>query len=303
MCQKKGCKIMQIDIETLQAFKDEKTIDFISDLEDLFEEYLDSENTDSVLTAMQAWLYSLPRYAAVSDKVYTGNGNYGNLTASTTLFRNSLKNPEIEFHAYILKKLPEIFLTDDYDKIFKCIIEAKKELENVINEIKSALILDIYKHWETSDNDLFLVVGNWYDSLPEKTKKHLFDNGEDNLFKIINEHEDDSFLEELSLLICGIKIEDFKENSPEIFISKLKDMKQTIEKYPHHAKHSDKLYEILYAEETGKALYAAFEGADYDDNAKVMYSEFEHYLCEYGNSLTANQKRPVLLDLLVNVRR
>ncbi len=294
---------MQIDIETLQAFKDEKTINFISNLEDLFEGYLDSENTNSVLTAMQAWLYSLPRYAAVSDKVYTGNGNYRNLTASTILFRNSLKNPEIEFHAYILKKLPEIFLTDDYDKTFKCIIDAKKELENVINEIKSTLILEICKLWGTSDSDLFLAMRNWYDSLPEKTKKHLFDNGEDNLFKIINEHKDDSFLEELSLLICGIRIEDFKENSPEIFISKLKDMKQTIEKYTYPAKNSGKLYEILYTENADKALYAEFEGADYDGNAKMMYSEFEHYLCEYENSLTANQKRQVLLDLLVNVRR
>lgn len=294
---------MQIDIETLQTFNDEKTINFISNLEDLFEEYLDSENTNSVLTAIQAWLYTLPRYAAVRDKVYAGNRTYRDLTATTILFRNSLKNPEIEFHAYILKRLPEIFLTDDYDKIFKYITDAKKELENVIKEIKSTLILDVCKLWETSDSNLFLAMRNWYDSLPEKTKKHLFDNREDNLFKIINEHKDDSFLEELSLLICGIIIEDFKENSPEIFISKLKDIKQTIEKYPCPAKHSGNLYEILYTENTDKALYAAFEGADYDDNAEMMYSEFEHYLCEYGNSLTANQKRQVLLDLLVNMRR
>ena len=294
---------MQINIETLQAFKDEKTINFISNLEDLFNEYLDDENTDSILKAMQTWLYSLPRYTVVSNKIYTGNGNYRELTPSTILFRNSLKNPEFELDSYIIKKLPDIFSVNDYDKIFKYIVDTKKELENIISELESALFSDICKLWGNFDNDLFLTIRNWYDSLPEKTKKHLFDKGEDNLFKIINEHKDNCFIRELFLLICGIKIEDFKENTPEIFINKIKIIKQNIENYTCLEKQRDKLYEILYTENTDKALYATFEKSDYDDNAKMMYIEFEHYLSEYGISLTVNQKRQVLLDLLVNIRR
>ena len=115
---------MQTDMETLEQFKDNKIIEFINNLEDLFTEYSDDEeNKDSVLNSMRFCLYSLPRYTVSSDKIYIGNRNYENLSSKAISFRNSLKNPEVEFYEYILSKLAEIFFTGDYSEIFKHIVK------------------------------------------------------------------------------------------------------------------------------------------------------------------------------------
>ena len=58
------------------------------------------------------------------------------------------------------------------------------------------------------------------------------------------------------------------------------------------------MYEIQFVDESGKRTRKTFTREAYSKRAKLLYSDIENSIEEMGQSITLQEKRQVLMDIL-----
>ena len=60
-------------------------------------------------------------------------------------------------------------------------------------------------------------------------------------------------------------------------------------------------YKISYVDASGFESFKTFEKTEYSPQAKLLYNDAEAMMQEYGESLTPDEKRQVLVDIISKV--
>ena len=87
----------------------------------------------------------------------------------------------------------------------------------------------------------------------------------------------------------------------DIFLRDLEEFKATVEDFNSHEDSGDEgttSYEIIITDANGNKIPKRFDKTDYSDKAKLLLNEMASHLDEYGQSITEQEKRQVLIELL-----
>jgi len=304
----------------LESWSQEKT-EYINKLELLFfdsivEREKEFNSFSYIIRAMQRWFISLPKYTRELKELYRGHNEFYKLNKEYKKFMNSLMQPSINSREYLFEKLFKIYGYSEFTTdIIQKIADTKDIYDNAKNHLITNIKVDLmeifnteeFKHSETS---LFSIIKDWIDTLNIETKNHVFNGSNGKIFQLINSITNDhiSFIESLSKAATGLRIDDWNEGIIRNFLTSMHAFKELVEQFDQNANEVQALgqdensdYIFTIRNENGEELTKNFTRIEYGSLANLLKNEISTALEEMGQSISDEEKRQVLLEILENM--
>lgn len=284
---------------------------YIEGLSQVFEEFIipaekSASSYEYVVSAIRRWYMSLPKYT--KEAKTSSNKRYA---AFLRVLKKNVGSNELLF-----KSLPKAFdLEEIYGGVVEEIDSAKKYYDNMLNELKHELIKEIKKVFaleETGVNykkmSLASIVKDWCDTLDQGVFEQIFNDGTERmlgLFKTVT-NDENAFIERLAKLATDLRVEDWNIDTRTKFYENIKAFKATAEKYHFEgvviASESETTgFQVSFVNDKGRAVTKRFEPVETSSRAQLLYKSLFSTLDGMGQSITEQEKRQVLMDLLKNL--
>lgn len=299
----------------LEDWNEEKS-QYIDGLAKLFFDFIVEKEKDYntfsyIVFAMSRWYMGLPKYAKELNEVYEGNSTTKKkkkTTSSHIKFLNSLKKTNINAREYLFEKLFEVYGYKDFNvKIVDNIEQAKKMFDTAKSELIKVLIFDVKNIFITTGRNgatLTSIIRDWHEKLKPTTANHLFSGNEGKVLQLMAtiNNDEKTFLERLAKTITGLRIDDWGNDTVSEFLSDLEQIKKTVLEFDRNINevtqsHTD-MYKLSFVDESGEEVVKTFSKTQYSDRAKLLFNAITTELEEMGQSITEQEKRQVLMDLL-----
>jgi hypothetical protein len=264
-----------------------------------------------ILYAMNRWYMALPKYAKEMKDEYQGQRKKAKpLAPSHVKFVNSLRMLDENPHDYLFVKLVDIFNFTELTPDLVCLIEtAKNERDNAVPKLMRRVadeIRDIFS--EHQSTTLASAISNWYERLNERTLIQLFANNESQILSLLSSvgNDDSVFIQRLAKAVSGLRIEDWTNETIVSFFRELKAFKETIETFNNKKSFGERLsaeYRIVFKDTEGNETVRTFNKAEYSETAELMFGEVSRVIDEYNRSLSEQEKRQVIMDILEQLCR
>ena len=273
-------------------------IDFIKSLSDIFEsEYKDNQrqNVKELIGTIKRWILSMPRI--IREMNITNNI----ITKSEYIeFKNYLLRNDINSNEFLFIKTKDIFKMDNYLKIVEEVKTLKQGYDTYLNAFVDDLVLKIKRvlrnEIQTSLNN---VLKDWLKTIKDKTVNTIISVKAKKLIEYVeqidtyNEYE---IVENLSLNILGYYIEDWQDNTNDIFLNELSEIFNELQNLENQNLESDsETVEIINGNEKIKKMINVPEISQIGN---TMKNNIEDVLAEYGESISESEKIKILLDLV-----
>jgi hypothetical protein len=299
-----------IYIESWNAEKER----YIKKLQDLFSAYLRSTESefsdfDYIVKAIQRWFMQLPQYSLQAQRVFDANDQLITIDRNTIAFINSFKANEINARELLFEKVFRIFGYEQFSVDILGDIERAKELydgarPNLINHLINEMKKLFGSKKDKKQKSLYSVMLDWYEGLSDDSKNHMYNGVENDLLNaIMNITPDESlFIENIARIVSELRIDDWAEVTVRNFVTSMEAFKETVEslKYDSTAKKTGG-YKLYFTDSNGEEVVKTFDKTEYSDMANVMYSDVESMISEYGDALSKNEKRQILIDIINNL--
>lgn len=290
--------------------------EYITSLEKIFVAYIrvaekEYNNFDYIVRAIQRWYLQLPKYVKEIKKVYKGNGNFEPVDSTALKLLNSLRAPEINAREYLFGKLLWVFDIKEFDiQIIDEIIKIKSYIERIKKELINNLIGDLKKVFGGKNSaegaTLSSIVADWVDTLDADVHYHVFSNSEKTLLSICSNITPDceKFIEDLARPATNLRIDDWGEITIDCFIQVISEFVATVNAYNEKTQRSvgtavTGSYKISYVDDAGNETFKTYDKTELTNHAKLLYNDIEAMLTEeYGASLSSDEKRQVLIDII-----
>lgn len=104
----------------------------------------------------------------------------------------------------------------------------------------------------------------------------------------------------------GLRIDDWADITIDAFIQTMDSFVATVKEYNNNLSNGNSnisvgSYKISIVDDDGNEHYKTFDKTELSANANLMFNDLESIINEeYGDSLSANEKRQVLFELIQN---
>ena len=287
---------------------DEGKSQYLTSLAELFSDSV-SDNEKSyngftyISNAMNRWYLNLPKCAREMTKRYSDGKVLENERIKLI---SALKQQSSNSRELLFETIPKIFgvkeitgsLADNIQISKKIFDDAKYSLmKYVINKIRT-----VFKCGKQAS--LSSGLQEWYYSLKAVTVQHLFPNNENLILQLIVTagNDENTLAERMGKALVGLRIDDWNNTVADSFSAKLLAFKETIERYDkdNHIQEYSKgsTYKIVFVDDNGAEKERSFEKVAYSRNATLLYQDITGAIEEIGASVTEQEKRQVLMDIL-----
>lgn len=294
----------------LEDWNEEKAA-YLAGLEKLFGEYVSEREKvynrfTYIFLAMNRWYLSLPKFAKELAHRYSSDGRRENIGSEKKRFINLLKQMNTNPRDFLFTKVFEIFRHKSLEKdVLKEIEEIKIEYDAALNNLVSYLIWKIKAIFAKADMNATLssVVRDWYDTLTDNTRHYLFTGNENKILELFVSVKNDEFdfVQRLAKSVAYLRIEDWNDDTVEVFLRDLAEFKNTVDDYnkqKQRNKCNTTSYEIIITNDNGERIPKRFDRIEYTPRAKLLRNEISNALEEMGRAITEQEKRQVLVELL-----
>ena len=298
----------------LDDWSEEKAA-YLNGLERIFAENIsDREKSYNgfafIVLAMNRWYMNLPRYAKELKEQYVGNGKKPKaLDTQRKKFINSMKQLNNNPREYLLETVFSIFKMEFSPTILDIIKATKSEWDNAVSDLIKILIVDVKEIFAINQEKATLssVIRDWYETLSDNTLQHLFTNNENRILELMAAvpNDESTFVQRLGKAVTSLRIEDWSSDTIKSFIEELKLFKKTIDEYNKQKTtkktSSNNVYRLTFIDETGNEITKSFGREKYSKKAVLLRNELFEAIEEMGQSITEQEKRQVLMELLENL--
>lgn len=288
--------------------------DYINALEQIFADEIRPEEKEYntfayIVRAMQRWFLKLPLYVKGIKQICYGLGKVREMKDEEQRFISMLKNPEINAHEFLFKRLLSLFGVEE--ATFE-IAERIREIKTLLDEAKDYLVNGLIKdvralfiNNQLKDSSLSSIIKDWYDELDDSTKNHLFTSGENEILELFRTvtHDEKTFIEKLAKALTGLRIDDWDDNKVNLFLEELQKFKNTVEKQNKNISGSSfqqqkNVYRITFIDGSGNQITKTFNKVKTSARGQLLVNEICAALDEYGQALTDGEKRQVLMSII-----
>ena len=253
--------------------------------------------------SMQKWFRSLPKFAR-EHSCYYSLTQTEKVDTKIARLRKQLIQFDINPHAFLFCDVPKYFDSDnDYSETAFRLKEFVQASNHFIDNIKKYLIEKTKKLFDTKLNgSLSSIMNDWYDSLSEQTKSHVFSREVNAFLHYIREnrsHDDMEIISGLAKCLIMLAIEDWNDITVGIFLDKVKEYIRIILEF--------KAEEKLPQENGTISLSINYSGQVFENNltnteisgiAETALNNIESDLNEYGDAITVQERIALLLRLI-----
>jgi len=296
----------------LENWNDEKQT-YINDLDSLFRKQINiaerEYNTfDYIVRAMQRWFLQLPKYVKEVDQLYIGNSSFDKMNLKIKKFRNVLKGSSLNSRELLFVKIPELFGKAIQENLVKEIQKVKDKLDSLQNETIKLLLIDIRKIFNGNSNaTINSILSDWMETLKAETKTHLFNNGNEIIFNFIESIENDEIelFNKIAKHLTGLRMTDWEDSTIVYFLNSLIKFKEVVEETNNSTNEqitSSGMYKISYIDDNGKESVKTLTRVETSRKAQLLNNDITSLLEDFGESISTNEKRQVLLDILEKLK-
>ena len=283
----------------------EEKAEYIHNFEDLFRKHIVEREKiyngfSYILFAMNRWYMGLPKYAKEvpsTDK-------------SHSKFINSLKMVDENPREYLFVKLMKMFNHVALDNgLIDLIRLAKEERDTAIAFLIRRLTENVKTLFagRQRGSSLSSSIKDWYEKLNDATLNRLFKNNENQILSLLATvgNDDSAFIQRLAKAVCGLRVEDWTNETVGKFIQGIEAFKQTVESFNNKEASTagSAEYKIIFTDADGTETVRVFDKAKYSDTAELMLGEVARVVEEYNQSITEQEKRQVLVEILERLCR
>lgn len=288
--------------------------EYIKGLVSIFSEYIPSDslsisNFNYIVEGMGRWYLSLPRYSKEMVEVYIGNGErkFKPILKSKRQFINSIKQVEINPQEFLFVNIFKIFGMDESNfAVLDIIKNTKQEYDNALDELIKSLVGDVRLIFgcNLQEVSLYSAVKDWIESLNPKTFEFLFSNNENRILELLQNvtNDEKQMIQRLAKVVTSLRIEDWSSKTIKSFLESLEQFKKAVDEYSNKintGKNSEaNTYKFIFVSDDGQEETRVFEKIECSRKAKLLKNEIETALEEMGASISENEKRQVLIEIL-----
>jgi len=252
-----------------------------------------NSNLSCITTSIKYWFLSLNKYTKDVKKVYCGKGEYKKIPKEIVKFKNRIRITNENSIQFLFDDLKEIFDSETYSDLLIKIQECKIQIEGYFEKLCSSVERDIRDIFDLNENDsLNNGMYKWINKF--KLNKIIPSKSINNFINTINSNKDkNNILEYLDLLsdtVLGIYLSDWNDNTVEMMISKLKNLKEEIIQLDNQSQEDKE--EIKIEEEKEITL---------SKRAKMLLNDLQDTFEEYGDSIDKEEKKYILIELLKDI--
>ena len=195
--------------------------------------------------------------------------------------------------------------TESYDEAINKIKCIKEQLDNHDEKVRQYLIDETNKiidiNYKGSLSSNFNI---WYSSLSDAQKDHLYNNETNDLLRFIKKPNNDNIdiINNLAYIFSGLSIEDWNDNSIDVYLDGIKRSKEKVESYglSINSDSSNGLVKIVFESDNSEIIEKTFNKVDVSPIGTTLFNAIEEVIEEYGDSIDDNEKRNILMDILSN---
>lgn len=288
---------------------------YIDKLSSIFKSYIieaekGNNYYDFVVSAMRRWYLSLPKYAKDCRRTITGEKIDRRYLSMVKLLRRNISGKELLF-----EDLPKAFGYNEHfnSGVYENISAAKNYYDELLENLKQQLSIKIKEIFVLPEHSvrvkrmsLASVIEDWCESLNEGVFEQLFKDGTDkclSLFKTIT-NDEDTFISRLAKLVTGLRLEDWDDITGEKFFNTLKQYKNTAESFQmqdgikRNEKEQTSSYEISFVNDVGEVQTKRFNSVETTKRGKLLYNQITAAISAMGFSISEQEKRQILMDIL-----
>lgn len=307
----------------IEKWSDEKER-YIDMLDELFADHIfeaDKAKTgySYLAIAMGRWYLSLPRYTKELKQVYTGylaDETYSEVDGKRRKFIALLKQPSIGALDLLFSRIPKCFDKEEASvELAREIASAKVFFDQIKPKLEDALTMDVKKIFcgdPYVEATLPSIVKDWYEGLTVAAKNKVYANTAERIFRVFENATNDEHLliEGLARVLTSLRIDDWTDSNISAFREKMEMYKATIDAESSNT-HSDTAtavepiaadvssgYAVVFVDENGKAMQRMFDRIERSKRSDVLYRKIESAIRDMGNSVSPQEKRQVLMEIL-----
>lgn len=299
----------------LEDWNEEKS-NYILELERIFEEYIierekNYNNFSYIVSAMNRWYMSLPKYSKELNFIYSGIDKKDSKKAipkERKNFISSLKQLDNNAREFLFEKIFAIFGVETFNiTVLDNVIATKQAFDNAKDNLVDVLAKDIKNIFGATNPQkvsLTSTIKDWYESLSSNAINHLYSNNESKILELMKSitNDEKTFVERLGKAVTYLRIDDWNFATIETFLDNLKKFKETVEEYDKNYEsgtidNSD-FYKFVIVDKDGNEEVKTFNKVEYSKKATLLLNDISASLEEMGESISMEEKRQVLMELL-----
>ena len=182
--------------------------------------------------------------------------------------------------------------------------------DSILNNLESELIKVVERMFKKANQreSLYSIVQNWLEELNPSVSTHLFADGAEKCYSIFTgiTHDEHLFIGRLAKGLTGLRIEDWNSDIIGKFLKNLEKSKSSLESYTfdkeNHLVAEEKAsateYQVTFLNNDGSILVKHFEKTEIGNRAKLLKNDIESSIDEMGYSISEQEKRQVIMDVL-----
>jgi len=281
--------------------------DYINKLVELFNPDHDNKNySDSykfTLDSIKRWYFSLPKNTKEFDSfIYD---DYKEISSEIKKFRKEIVKPDLNPREFIVEKLPKLMNSkNDFDKTIKKLTSLKFILDEHISNVKNFVIKKTIEVINNNyEGELATLLYNWYRNLDESVKEISHDIYINNFLKYLSELKTFNSYEivnDLAFILTNFHIEDWNDEHYYLYFEKLKEIINYFDILKNNAitnLNNDNYYKIEYIDKN-QVINKKIKQVQLSYLGKSLFNEIEEIIEEFSDSIDADEKRNVLIEVL-----
>lgn len=297
-----------VEVEEWSDIKQE----YIAKLENIFADNINDNQKAYggyayVLEGIRRWYLRLPRYVKEIHKTYS-DGGLANVDVKHSRLMNLMKQSGVGAKEILFTRFSKLYNKGVFDIVIAdSIAETKAFYDNVLANLFDSLIVEVKTVLGNENEDISLtsVAKDWYGELEEAKRNTLYNDGSEVLVKALADVGDNDYdlIEKLAKVLTDIRIEDWRDDTPINFINRVKECVKTIAEYEvklddNVSKGEDGKYAVVFIDNSGKEVKRTFEQVALSERSELLYNEIMNAVDEMGQSISPQEKRQVLLNIL-----
>ncbi len=252
---------------------------------------------------LQTWFRGLSKFTRDHTINYI-DGETVSVPHKMLKFKGQLLQYDINPHAFLFTDIPKFFGNEnDFIRTLESLRTFADDYNSFITKTKTYLADKTKKLFNrTIKGSLSSIMQDWYNSLPETTRTHIFSSEVNGFLHFIKENtsfDDNDVISELAKCVTMLAIEDWNDQLVNTFLNNLRTYIDTVNSFM--------LVEEDITTDGTITLSLDYGGKVYENNitdteisgiAETAMNNIESHLEEYGEAISAKERVAVLLKLL-----
>lgn len=292
---------------------DEDRAEYIHSIETLFANFVIEDekrkNGCAYLTnAILRWYRSLPKYAKQAKNLFQPKTGIKPIPSGFLKFSNLLQQGGSGSQETLFEKIPQALgesgcNSNTFDKLH----QAKLFFDNRQKDLTAYLVYETEQSFNpkaTVKKSLKSLIGEFCKKIDSEAECFVFENGAHKLLELYHSVSNDeiSTIQDMALLLTGLDINDWSDDTVSIFFKRLQELNTTLLKFKNATKTNSSTslsggYTVQFLNKN-ETVSKSFQKVECSVRAKSLEEEIWRTIEEMGQSVTDAEKRQVLVTLL-----